>query len=119
MKIFALAVGAAIASAMAVSVAFAVPSPTTVGPGGACIYGRDIDHTRAPDDKTIFFYMRDGKVFRSQLPQACPELSFNGFAYSPIPEDEICGNLQTIRVIRTGSVCMMGPLMPYTPPLKS
>jgi hypothetical protein len=119
MRIFVIAAAAGILSAAALGTAFAVPSPTNVGPGGACIYSRDIDHTRAPDDKTILFYMRDGMVYRSNLPQACSQLSFNGFAYGPIPPDEICGNLQMIRVIRTGNVCMMGPLMPYTPPTKS
>ena len=119
MKFLAAAATTALLSVLAASAAIAAPSPDGTGPNGACIYSRDIDHTRAPDDRTIFFYMRDGKVFRSALPQPCSQLSFNGFSYSPIPPDEICGNLQTIRVIRTGNVCMMGPLLPYTPPAKS
>lgn len=85
-------------------------------PGTVCIRTMDIDHTRAPDDHTILFYMRDGKVWSTTLASNCPELSFNGFVYGPTPPDNICGNLQTIRVIRSGAVCEMGPLVPVTPP---
>lgn len=84
--------------------------------GGTCIRTAWIDHTKAPDDRTILFYMKDHKVWMTRLSTVCPELRFNGFIYMPTPPDQICGNLQTIRVIRSGSVCMMGPLEPYTPP---
>lgn len=82
------------------------------GPANVCIHTVDIDHTRAPDDRTILFYMRDGRVWSSTLRSNCPELSFNGFVYGPTPPDNICGNLQTIRVIRSGAVCEIGPLVP-------
>jgi hypothetical protein len=60
--------------------------------------------------------MKDGKIWSTTLTAPCPELSFNGFVYGPTPPGDICGNLQTIRVIRSGAVCEMGPLMPATPP---
>jgi hypothetical protein len=74
-----------------------------------------IDHTKTPDDRTILFTMKNGAVYRSTLPATCPQLSFNGFSYVATPPDQICGNLQTIRVIRTGAVCMLGPLVQMTP----
>ncbi len=84
--------------------------------GTVCLRSSWIDHTKAPDDRTILFYMRDHKVWVTHLRSLCPQLSFNGFAYVATPPDDICGNLQSIRVIRSGAVCMMGPIVPYTPP---
>lgn len=80
-----------------------------------CIRSYQIDHTKAPNDRTLIFYMKNGAAYQSTLASACPELSIYGFAYMPAPPDQICGNLQSIRVIRAGSVCMLGPLVPVTP----
>jgi hypothetical protein len=77
-----------------------------------CIRTIDIDHTRAPDDRTILFYMKDRNVWRATLRSDCPELRFNGFEYGPTPPDNICANLQTIRVLKSGAVCEIGPLTP-------
>ncbi|MDE2185092.1 MAG: hypothetical protein KGJ78_18920, partial [Alphaproteobacteria bacterium] len=81
-----------------------------------CIRGIDIDHTKVPDSRTILFYMRDGKVWKNTLMNDCAGLKFEGFIYSPTPPDDICDNMQTIRVLRMGTVCMMGAFTPYTPP---
>ena len=106
---------AALLSAFATSTALAQPvSPS--GPGNVCIRTDYIDRTKTPDDRTILFYMKDHKVYVTHLATMCPELRFNGFIYMPTPPEQICGNLQTIRVIRTGSVCMMGPIVPFNPP---
>jgi hypothetical protein len=91
----------------------ALAAPAAAPP--VCIRTLDIDHTKAPDNRTILFYMKDGKVWSTTLVSYCPELSFNGFVYGPTPPDNICGNMQTIRVIRSGAVCEMGPLVPVTP----
>ena len=95
----------------------ATGQPASTAGGSTCIRTDWIDHTKSPDDRTILFYMKDHKVWMSHLSTVCPELRFNGFIYSPTPPEQICGNLQTIRVIRSGSVCMMGPLEPYVPPV--
>ncbi|HEY2445076.1 MAG TPA: hypothetical protein VGI20_04995 [Rhizomicrobium sp.] len=84
-------------------------------PPAVCIRTLDIDHTKAPDNRTILFYMKDGRIWSTTLVSYCPELTFNGFAYGPTPPDNICGNMQTIRVLRSGAVCEMGPLVPVTP----
>jgi hypothetical protein len=80
-----------------------------------CIQTWQIDHTKAPDDKTVIFYMRGGSAYQSTLQSMCPELRVNGFAYVATPPAQICGGLQSIRVLRTGSVCLLGPLVPITP----
>ena len=91
----------------------AVAQPAAPPP--VCIRTIDIDHTRTPDNRTIVFYMKDGRVWRTTLTTYCPELVFDGFAYVATPPDNICGNLQTIRAIRSGSVCEIGPLVPAAP----
>jgi hypothetical protein len=114
----ALAISLAIAAFAVASPAMAQTSPAS-GSGNVCLRSELIDHTRTPNDKTILFYMRDGKVWESDLRGSCPELTFNGFAYVATPPDEICGRFQSIRVIRTGFVCMLGPFVPYVAPPKT
>ncbi len=116
-----LAVIAAAATALACSTAFA-QSPAmapAMAPAPLCLHSQDIDHTKAPDDRTVLIYMRDGKIWRSQLRSPCPQISLNGFIYDATPPDDLCPNVQIIRVIHTGSVCSMGPLEPYIPPPKT
>jgi hypothetical protein len=93
------------------SYAAAQPAPRS----NVCIRSYFIDHTKAPNDRTLVFYMKNGAAYQSTLPSNCPQLSLYGFAYVATPPDEICGNLQSIRVIRSGSVCLLGPLVQITP----
>ncbi len=59
--------------------------------------------------------MRDGTVWRNTLRNSCPDLMFHGFSYVLRGPNEICENMQTIRVIRTGQVCMLGSFARLTP----
>jgi hypothetical protein len=103
----------------------AVLSTAVIGATGAiaqpaskpnvCLKTYLIDHTKSPDDHTILFTMKDGSVYQSNLTGNCPQLSINGFSYVATPPSDVCGNLQSIRVIRTGSVCLLGPLVQITP----
>jgi hypothetical protein len=74
-----------------------------------CLRSMDIDHTSVPDARTILFHMKGGRVWKNTLMADCAGLRFHGFIYDASPNGEICGNLQTIRVITTGSVCALGP----------
>jgi hypothetical protein len=58
--------------------------------------------------KQIDFRMKDGQVWRNHLKTSCPGLNFNGFAYVLRGTDEICDNLFSIRVLKTGEVCLLG-----------
>lgn len=80
-----------------------------------CLRSIDIDHTKTPNDHTILFFMKDGKVWSTTLRSDCPELIFNGFEYAPTPRDNVCANMQTIRVLKSGAICEIGPLLPTTP----
>ena len=111
MKAIALAAAFVMAGISAAIAQTATPMPH----GNVCLKTYMIDHPKAPNDRTIVFYMKDGSAYQSSLPTLCPQLSINGFAYVATPPSDVCGNLQSIRVIRTGSVCMLGPLVQVTP----
>jgi len=110
--ITAVIAGLAIAPAAADETKPAQPAQNTV-----CLWTYQIDHTTVPDKNTILFYMRDGKIWKNTLPQPCPGLLFHGFAYVA-HADQICSNMQSIQVIETHEVCMLGAFEPYTPPPK-
>ena len=111
MKLFATA---GLAAVLCVTAASAQPEYTMNG--NLCLKSYEIDTTREPNDRTILFRMKDGKSFMTQLRGNCSELAINGFTYLPTPPDEVCGNLQAIKSNNSGSVCMMGPIVPYAPP---
>ncbi len=76
-----------------------------------CLMTHRIDNTKVVDAKTILFRMKDGKVWRNTLQTPCPGLLFEGFVYVA-HNDQICGNEQSIRVLRSHEVCMLGPFAP-------
>jgi hypothetical protein len=81
-----------------------------------CLRTSLIDRTKVVDDKTLDFRMKDGSVYRNVLVSRCVGLKFHGFVYvSRI--DEICGNLQSIRILVTHDVCQLGEFikLPATP----
>jgi len=109
-----LAMGILVA-ALAAPAAFGQASYTTSG-GNVCLRGYWIDHTKAPDDKTIIFTMKDNTQWITHLKSLCPQLMINGFSYVATPPDDVCGSLQAIKSNRSGAVCMIGPFEPYSPP---
>ncbi len=84
-----------------------------------CLNSMQIDHTEIRDNKTILFYMHGGKVWKNTLTSPCPGLRFDGFAYSPVPNGDICENVQIIKALNSGSVCSLGAFEPYTRPKKT
>ena len=109
----------AVIAGLAIAPAFAKgekPAPPTQK--SVCLWTYQIDHTTVPDKNTILFYMRDGKVWKNTLSYPCPGLLFHGFAYVA-HADQICSNMQSIQVIETHEVCMLGAFEPYTPPKKT
>lgn len=111
--VFGLAAGAAFAQGPADK----VPAAKSHSDHRVCLRSYMIDRTEVVDARTILFYMRDGKIWKNTLINYCPGLKYNGFSYSPVPSSNtICGNMQTIRVLRDGTVCALGSFEPYTPP---
>jgi hypothetical protein len=120
----------AIGCALLLGVAGCTNNPQTASMTGAptksvCLQTYQIDHTEIPDDSTILFRMKGGQVWKNTLTAPCSGLRANGgFQYST-DINEICSNLQSIRVIeqgggpRLGAVCLLGEFTPYTPPPKA
>jgi hypothetical protein len=98
-----------IVAAVAAMTTVAAQAQPAMSSGPTCLRSTDIKDTKTPDSRTIIFDMNDGSVYRNDLKNDCPQLNFNGYAYVATPPDQICGNLQAIKVLRTGSVCLLGP----------
>ncbi|HXL98341.1 MAG TPA: hypothetical protein VN932_00305 [Rhizomicrobium sp.] len=105
--------------AIAAFTALLCAAPAFGQTGNICIRTTDIDRTSVPDANTILFHMRDGRVLKNTLANACPELKFNGFEYVSQPPGQICGNMQSIRVIHSGAVCLLGPFTTVAPAKRS
>jgi hypothetical protein len=83
-----------------------------------CLSPSWIQNTQIVDDNTILFRMSDGKVWKNTLQDRCFGLWIEGgFAYE-VRGGEICGNQQIIHVLRSHSICMLGPFTAYVPPPK-
>ncbi|HWC63099.1 MAG TPA: hypothetical protein VG501_05710 [Rhizomicrobium sp.] len=81
-----------------------------------CLNTRDIKSSDpAPDGASITFKMNDGKVWRNDLKGRCPDLKFNGFAWT-LHEDQVCENQNSFRVLRSGQVCVLGKFTQVTTP---
>jgi len=98
-------IGAALA-ALVIGPGYA-QSSTTMG-NTTCLKTVLVDHTDVKDASTIMFTMKDGAVWKNTLKNPCTTLPHNGYIYSPTVPDNICGNLQMIKVIQTGEICQLG-----------
>lgn len=91
-------------------------SASHTNPHNVCLQTNRIDHTTYKNkDNSILFHMRNGKIWKNHLRTPCNGLSFYGFAYVNYT-NEICGNFQSIRVLQTDQVCMLGPFTQYGKP---
>jgi hypothetical protein len=82
------------------------PSPAKV-----CLNVQEIQRTETPDDRTIIFHMRDGKVWRNTLRTACPMLRTSPYTQK-LNGDLVCSNQQFIHLTLTGDDCALGDFSP-------
>ena len=74
-----------------------------------CVRTRDIVGTDSKDGRTLVFRMRDGRTLVNHLKGVCPDLIFNGFVWVVRGAiEEVCENTQSLRVLRSGQVCVLG-----------
>lgn len=92
-------------------------TPAPASPTGTCLVVYQIDHTEIVDRSTILFHMKDGKVWKNTLQAPCVTLPGEGFIYEP-KYDEVCDNIEHIRVLRTREVCLLGIFTPVEPKKK-
>lgn len=83
----------------------AVATPATAK---MCVQSRDILSTDSKDGKLMTFKMRDGSVLVNHLHGTCTDLRFEGFTWVLRGTDDICENEQTLKVIRSGQICLLG-----------
>ena len=91
----------------AIIVATSVASP--VWAANMCLRTQDIRSTSSRDGKTLVFKMRDGRILVNHLQGICPDLKFNGFDWVVRGgTEEVCENIQSLRVLQSGEVCVLG-----------
>jgi hypothetical protein len=74
-----------------------------------CIDSRDIVSSKSDDGKTMVFKMKDGTTLVNHLQGSCPDLKFNGYAWSLRSGDtQVCENSQSLRVLRSMQICTLG-----------
>ena len=95
-------------SALALSAALPVQAQSTQG--NVCLNVTEILTSKAVDNRTIEYRMKDGKVWRNTLAAPCPDLvSHAAGGYSQVLHtDYLCANTQQITVQETGMVCRLG-----------
>ena len=84
----------------------AAPNPANV-----CLNVTEIQRTEVPDDRTIIFHMRDGKIWRNRLKTVCPMLKISPYTQK-LNGDLVCSNSQFIHVTLTGNDCVLGEFSP-------
>ena len=100
---------------LAVMAALSAPAQAA---GNICISTLDIENsTPKADGSAILFHMRDGSVWRNDLQGRCPDLNFEGFVWNVRnPDQTVCEREQSLRVLRSGEVCVLGKFTQVTPP---
>jgi len=102
---------AKLAGLLALGAAAAV---TPAAASSVCLNTHYIQNTHVVDAKTILFKMKDGTVWRNDLRASCTGLLFRGFTYR-LNYDELCDDGQSIRVLTTNQVCMLGSFTKQAP----
>jgi hypothetical protein len=99
-------------AALLLAPAAAIPvQAAETGSGKVCLNATQIQRTEVPDDRTIIFHMRDGKVWRNTLKTVCPMLKVSPYSQK-LNGDLVCSNQQFIHVLLTGNDCVLGDFTP-------
>jgi hypothetical protein len=77
-----------------------------------CLDIRNITGTDSKDGKTIKFMFRDGSSRLNHLQSPCNGLIFGGFSWVIRNDDKVCENAQTLRVLNSGEICVLGKFDP-------
>jgi hypothetical protein len=86
-----------------------------------CIDTRQIDSQKVEGHgSSILFKMKDGGSWRNTLQAPCPDLDFEGFSWVVRnPDNTVCENMQSMRVLRSGQICMLGKFTRVDSPKQS
>jgi hypothetical protein len=92
-----------IIAALAVTIAAMSPAAANM-----CVQTRDILSTNSKDGKLMTFRMRDGRILVNHLQGVCSDLKFEGFVWTIRGTEEVCENMQSLKVLRSGQTCLLG-----------
>jgi hypothetical protein len=53
-----------------------------IGEPQSCVTVRDIEDTDALTDRIVLFHMKNGRTYRNDLPNSCPQLTRDGSAFA-------------------------------------
>lgn len=90
-----------------------------------CVHASRIRSTQVLDDQNILFYMRGNRVYRNELPEACPRLASEGrFLYERRVGQSIgrlcridsITVLESVGAVPYGATCRLGKFYPITQP---
>lgn len=101
-------------TALCTGAAFAADAPSRPTP--SCIPAHNIRETKPISDTEIVFTLNDGSQWLNTLPAKCVGLKFEGGFAWDVHGETVCANMQTFRVLRRGSTCMLGAFSPYSKP---
>ena len=91
------------AAAAALTLALATPAQAL------CVSERDIVNTTPSNDgKLLTLKMRDGRLLVNHLQGICSDLKFNGFVWVLHGTNDVCENMNSIRVLQSGQTCLLG-----------
>lgn len=94
----------------------AAAADTESRPAPKCLAPQQIRETRPISDTEILFTLSDGSKWVNTLPAKCSGLKFEGGFIWDVHGDTVCANLQTFRVLRRGTPCMLGTFSAYHKP---
>lgn len=108
-------------STVTASAAAPLPVGTATAKPRGCVFARDLQGRRSPDNRTLLFRIGASRFVRSDLPRDCPRLSDNRYAIAVrSPTGSYCeGDLfdlfDPVTGIYAGS-CTFGPFTPVELP---
>ncbi|HWY63163.1 MAG TPA: hypothetical protein VNW15_14770 [Rhizomicrobium sp.] len=83
-----------------------------------CLRSQDIVSAHSDDGKLLTFKMRNGQTLVNHLQGVCPDLKFDGFVWTLHGIENVCENEQSLRVLRSGEICVLGKFdLPVIPPV--
>ena len=94
-------------------------APALADPAGqnVCIDATEIDHTHVLNNRQVLFYMKDRKVWLNTLRNTCSTLPIQESFVLPTGFSTFCSNAQSITVLNTRQVCLLGEFTPYQTPV--
>jgi hypothetical protein len=110
----------------AIAALFALSAPALAAPaladpagqsGGVCIDATEIDHTHVLNNRQVLFYMKDRKVWLNTLRNTCTTLPIQEAFVLPTGFSTFCSNAQSITVLNTRQVCLLGEFTKYQKPV--